>query len=123
ALRQRVPTPRLLAVSATLSAAAMSGVLLVPDVRVAMAGLALVGLGLANVIPILFVSASRIPGASPAAGIALVSSLGWVGVVLGPPLVGGVAQATSLTAGLTLVVVASLALAASARQVDMSDQA
>jgi fucose permease len=117
ALRERLPAPRLLAVSATLAAAAMTLVLLVHDMRVALAGLVLVGLGLANVIPILFVSAARIEGASPAAGIALVSSLGWVGVVLGPPLVGGVAQALSLSAGLALVVVASLALAGSARRV------
>jgi hypothetical protein len=37
--------------------------------------------------------------------------------------VGGVAQATSLTAGLMLVVVASLALAACARRVDIADRA
>jgi fucose permease len=117
ALRERVPAPRLLAASAALAAAAMTVVLLVHDTRIALAGLALVGLGLANVIPILFVGASRVEGASPAAGIALVSSLGWFGVVLGPPLVGGVAQASSLTAGLALVVVASIALAGSARRV------
>jgi fucose permease len=123
ALRERLPAPRLLAASAALAAAAMTAVLLVHDTRIALAGLALVGLGLANVIPILFVSASRIEGASPAAGIALVSSLGWVGDVLGPPLVGGVAQGVSLTAGLALVVVASMALAASAWHVATPDQA
>jgi len=121
ALRERLSAPSLLGFSAALAAAAMTVVLLVHDVRVALAGLALVGLGLANVIPILFVAASRIEGASPAAGIALVSSLGWIGIVLGPPLVGGVAQASSLTAGLALVVVASMALAASARHVAMPD--
>ena len=116
-LRARMPAARLLAASAALSSLAMALVLAWPSVPVALVGLAVVGLGLANVIPILFVTASRVDGASPAAGIALVSSFGWVGVVIGPPLVGGVAQISSLSWALTLVVLASAALAASARAV------
>jgi fucose permease len=114
-LRARVAAARLLAASATLAAVSMAVVLAVDSVPAALAGLASVGLGLSNVIPILFVTASRIEGASAAAGIALVSSLGWLGIVMGPPLVGGVAQFSSLTAGLALVVIAALALAACAR--------
>lgn len=114
-LRTHVPPARLLAASATLSAVSMAGVLATDHVHAALIGLACVGLGLSNVVPILFVAASRIEGASAAAGIALVSSLGWLGIVMGPPLVGGVAQASSLGAGLALVVIASLALAACAR--------
>jgi fucose permease len=114
-LRARVAAARLLAASATLAAVSMAVVLAVDSVPAALAGLACVGLGLSNVIPILFVTASRIEGASAAAGIALVSSLGWLGIVMGPPLVGGVAQFSSLTAGLALVVIAALALAACAR--------
>ena len=122
-MRARVAAPRLLAASAALSAVAMAVVLLTPSVTVALIGLAFVGFGLANVVPILFVTASRIEGASPAAGIALVSSFGWIGVVAGPPLVGGVAQALSLSAGLALVVLAGAALAASARLVASDDVA
>ncbi len=62
-LRARVPTARLLAAGATLSAMAMAVVLLSQHMAVALAGLALVGLGLSNVIPILFVAASRVSGA------------------------------------------------------------
>lgn len=114
-LRARIAAARLLAASAVLAAAAMVVVLASDAVTPALAGLACVGLGLSNVVPILFVCASRVEGASAAAGIALVSSLGWFGIVIGPPLVGGVAQFSSLTAGLALVVIAALALAACAR--------
>lgn len=114
-LRARVPATRLLAASAALAAAAMVVVLASDSVTLALAGLAGVGLGLSNVIPILFVAASRVEGASAAAGIALASSLGWLGIVIGPPLVGGVARFSSLTAGLALVAIAALALGASAR--------
>ncbi len=118
ALRSRMVPDRLLRASALLSASAMSIVLLTDSLALALIGVALVGLGLANVIPLLFVAASRIEGVGAAAGIALVSSLGWVGVVIGPPLVGGVAQASSLGWGLALVVLSSLALAINARRVD-----
>jgi fucose permease len=116
-LRARVPAARLLRTTALLSACAMSVVLLSSTVIWALVGLALLGLGLANVIPLLFVAAARVEGVSAAAGIALVSSAGWVGVVVGPPLVGGVAQASSLAWALWLVVLSSLALAVAARRV------
>ncbi len=120
-VRERVPAARLLRMTALLSACAMAMVLLSGlgsnTIVLALAGLALLGLGLANVVPLLFVAASRIEGVSAAAGIALVSSLGWVGMVIGPPLVGGVAQASSLAWALWLVVLSCLALAVAARRV------
>ena len=122
ALRARISAARLLAASAALSSLAMAVVLAWPSVPVALVGFTVVGLGLANVIPILFVTAARVDGASPAAGIALVSSFGWIGEVIGPPLVGGVAQISSLSWALMLVVLASAALALSARVVAHTDQ-
>ena len=120
-LRARVPPPRLLRATALLSAGAMALVLLSgrwPQTMAwALIGLSLLGLGLANVVPLLFVAASRVEGVSAASGIALVSSLGWVGMVVGPPLVGGVAEASSLGWALGLVVLSSLALAVAARRV------
>ena len=121
-LRERVPAARLLRATALLSACSMTIVLvsgtLSDSVAWSLVGLALLGLGLANVIPLLFVAASRVDGVSAAAGIAVVSSLGWIGVVIGPPLVGGVAHASSLSSALWLVVVSSLALAAAAGRVE-----
>ena len=57
------------------------------------------------------------PGVSRAAAIASVSSIGYSGFLVGPPLIGSVAQAVSLTAALSLVVVAMVALALGARRV------
>ena len=116
-LRERMPSSRLLAGSALLAGVSMALVLLTDAVPVALVGLALVGFGLANVIPVLYIASARLPGASAAAGLAIVSSFGWLGVVIGPPLVGSLAQATSLTVGLGLVVVAAGALAGCAPRV------
>jgi len=85
-------------------------VLLLREPTVALIGLAFVGVGLANVVPILFMAASRVPGVAPANGIAAVSSIGYLGMVAGPPLVGGIAQLSSLSWGLGVAVVAGALL-------------
>ncbi len=116
-LRTHVNPPRLMAASATLAATAMATVLLVRDPIVALCGFALVGVGFANVVPILFMAATRTPGVAPATAIAAVSSLGYLGFVAGPPLVGGLARSISLTWGLGVVVLGALLLAWGARRI------
>jgi len=54
---------------------------------------------------------------SRAAAIASVTSIGYSGFMIGPPLIGGIASATSLTAALFVLVVASGLLAYGARYV------
>ena len=63
---------------------------------VAIAGFVLVGFGAANVVPILFNVAGRRPGISPGAGLAAVTTCGYAGFLLGPPVIGYVADWQSL---------------------------
>ena len=116
-LRTHVGAPRLLALSSLLAAAAMATLLIARDPLVALVGLALVGVGFANVVPILFIAATKVPGVAPAPAIAAVSSIGYLGMVAGPPLVGGIAQASSLSWGLAVVAIGALLLAWGARRV------
>jgi len=69
------------------------------------------------VAPILFNAATRVPGVSRAAAIASVTSIGYSGFMIGPPLIGGIAKATSLSVALAVVVAAASCLALGARQV------
>lgn len=117
ALRARVPEPALLRGGALVAGVAMAALLLIGHPVVALIGYALVGIGVALVVPILFNAATRVPGVSRAAAIASVSSIGYSGFLVGPPLIGSVAQAVSLTAALSLVVVAMAALALGARRI------
>ncbi len=114
ALRARMPASRLLAGSALLAAGSMTVGLLTHSPWVALAAFAGVGLGLANVVPLLFAAAARVPGVEPARGIAAVSALAYLGFMAGPPVIGLLAGASSLTRALSVVVVFALALAASA---------
>ncbi|WP_233151597.1 MFS transporter [Pelomonas sp. KK5] len=116
ALRARHPEHLLLRNGALLAAVAMAAVLLIGQPWVALAGYACVGVGLALCVPILFNAATRVPGVSRAAAIASVSSIGYSGFLIGPPLIGFVAHHASLTAALGLVVVAAGALALGARR-------
>jgi fucose permease len=114
-LRSRYSERALLRFAATLAAVAMAVVLVAANAWVSLAGFALVGAGLAPVAPILFNAATRVPGVSRAAAIASVTSVGYSGFMLGPPLIGSVATATSLTVALGVVVLASGLLAYGAR--------
>ena len=77
----------------------MTVVLVSANAWVAFIGFALVGAGLAPVAPILFNAATRVPGVSRAAAIASVTSIGYSGFMIGPPLIGSIATATSLDDG------------------------
>lgn len=115
-LREHLAPAHLLGGGALLAALGLSGVLISPHPVGGLIGFALVGVGLANAVPLLFLAGARVPGVSPANGIASVSSLGFLGFLAGPPLIGAVAQASSLRVGLGLVVLSALVLALTARQ-------
>ena len=114
-LRARYSEQAVLRSGALVAAVAMALVLLSSNTAVSFIGFALVGAGLAPVAPILFNAATRVPGVSRAAAIASVTSIGYSGFMIGPPLIGGIATATSLTVALFVVVLASALLAYGAR--------
>ena len=77
-----------------------------------MGGCALTGLGIANVVPLLFRSAARTT--FDGRGLAIVTGVGYAGFLVGPPLVGFAANAVGLPRAMWLAVVGGLALAVGA---------
>jgi len=65
-----------------------------PDAPIALIGLAIGGAGVSLNAPIIFGIAGRRPDAATA--VATVTTIGYLGLLVGPPLVGLVAQASSL---------------------------
>ena len=92
------------------AAVGMALAVLVPQPVPTAVGFALVGLGAANVVPVLFSAAGRF-GSSPSAGVAMVATFGYAGFLGGPPLIGAVATWAGLRAGLALLFFASLSVA------------
>ncbi len=106
---------RTLVAGAALAALALAFALLVHAVWSAYLGFALVGIGLANVVPIVFGRAGADPRVPPGVGIATVSTVGYVGFLVGPPAIGLAADRFGIHAALALVVlsIAGAALLAS----------
>lgn len=117
ALRRRWSEHDLLATSGAVAALAMALVLLTAHPLIALLGYALVGAGLAMVVPLLYVAASRVPGTTPAAAIAAASAIGYSGFLVGPPLIGAVAHGWGLDAALWLVVLSAAWLVLMAQRV------
>jgi MFS family permease len=94
---------------ALLATAGALVVATVPDVLSVLAGFVLIGLGLANVFPIAIARAGAHAGAG---GVALASTVGYTGLLGGPPLLGIVAEAVGLP--VAFAAVAALAAVAAA---------
>ena len=105
-----VRTVRLSGVCAAVGAVA---VVLAPSAGVGLAAFALLGIGVALVVPLVFAAAGRV-GPSPARSIAGVAGIAYASGLVAPGVIGLVASASSLTASFLLVagLVAVIALAA-----------
>ncbi|MDT5397636.1 MAG: hypothetical protein QOK33_867 [Mycobacterium sp.] len=96
-----------------LTTVGMGLALAVPTVPGTIAGFAAAGLGVATVVPAAFHAADRLPGLRAGSGLTAVAWLMRLGFVGAPPIVGMIADATSLRVGLLLVPLAGLAIIAS----------
>jgi len=89
---------------------------LASSVALGLTGIALTGLAISVVAPLVFGVAGRVGGPGrQASAIARVSTVAYFGFVVGPALVGGVAGAASLPVGLLVLAAAALLLAAGSR--------
>jgi hypothetical protein len=95
--------PTVLAAGSGVAALALAAGLWLGNPITALIGFAAVGLGLANAVPILFSTAGTIPGVLPELAIAAVSTAGYSGFLLGPPVIGVVAKHFTLGAGLAVM--------------------
>jgi predicted MFS family arabinose efflux permease len=99
---------------------AVAGFLLmacVPFTAATLLGFVLIGLGASNIVPVMFSAAGRLPGAPPAVSIATATTLGYVGLLSGPALIGFVAHASSLSIAFVAVAGLLVVVGLSARMV------
>lgn len=98
-LTVRFGQTRLISLGALIATAGLLAALLVMQPIILLAGYFCVGAGLANVIPVLFRMAAR----SGARTLALTTAFGYGGFLVGPVLVGGLAELTSLRTAMTVI--------------------
>ncbi|AWD21295.1 MFS transporter [Fuscovulum blasticum] len=114
AVRNRFGAVRTLRASAILGAVGLLIAAAAPVPALAIAGFALAGLGVANVVPILFSAAGNFPGHAAGAAISAVTMVGYAGILVAPGTIGFVAghlgyRPTYTVLAVLLLVVASLA--------------
>ena len=90
---------------AAMAAVGLTIVIVVPWVPVALFGWALFGLGLAGGVPQLFTAAGNLDPRATGALMARVVGLGYVGLLAGPALIGGLAHWMPLNIAFILPVV------------------
>ena len=95
-----------------IAAAGMGAALAFPSVPATVAGFAAAGFGVATIVPAAMHGADQLPGLRPGSGLTAVAWLMRLGFTLSPPIVGLIADATSLRVGLLSVPTAGLAVMA-----------
>src|SRR5215213_7036126 len=103
---------RVVRTGAALGGAGAAVAVLAPAAPVAVCGWVLVGLGLAAATPAVIGAAPALSRMPVPAAIATITSISYLGSFTGPPLIGGLAEVTGLSASLALMVVAAVAMAA-----------
>jgi MFS family permease len=89
-------------------AVGMGVALAFPSTPLTIAGFGAAGFGVATLVPAAMHTADELPGLSPGTGLSVISWLMRIGFLLSPPVIGVLADASSLRVGLLLVPLAGV---------------
>lgn len=99
---------RILQLSGVLTASGLMIAVIFPSMVTAIIGFLFVGLGVSSVVPLVYSVAGKSKVLSPGVALAAVSTIGFLGFLSGPPLIGLVAGATSLR--ISFMIIAAMGL-------------
>jgi predicted MFS family arabinose efflux permease len=99
---------RMVRMGGLLAAGGLALALVFGQVIPVLIGFACVGFGYAAIVPIVFSAAGNLPGLSSGAALASVTTTGYLGFLIGPPLIGFTAEGIGLNHALGLIVATSL---------------
>ncbi|GAB3323327.1 MFS transporter [Larkinella ripae] len=108
---------RTLQLSGVLIASGLLTSVTLPYLSTAILGFFLVGFGVSSVVPLVYSAAGKSTVLSPGVALAAVSTIGFLGFLIGPPLIGFVAGATSLRISFTIIAGMGLCVALMAGKV------
>ncbi|MBC8085587.1 MAG: MFS transporter [Hymenobacter sp.] len=101
---------RMLQVSSALITSGLLIAIVFPYLVPAIVGFLLVGFGIASVTPLAYTAAGQAGTVSPGVALALVSTIGYFGFLLGPPLIGLLGEVFNLRVSFALVAVIGAAV-------------
>jgi MFS family permease len=110
-------TAKVVTFGAAIAVVGLAIPLAVPQVEAAILGYALAGIGIANIIPVMFSAGGRAVPDHPSIGVAMAATCGYAGFLLSPPLIGVFAEIVSLRFALISLAVALVIVALAAPRV------
>ncbi|WP_244518905.1 MFS transporter [Parapedobacter composti] len=105
---RRIGRKTLLQISGCFIFMGMGISVLFPNIGAATAGFMLVGLGVACIVPSVYSAAGRNDKIPPGVALAMVSSVAYLGFLMGPPLIGYIAELASLRYSYAVIALAGL---------------
>ncbi|MFL5783579.1 MAG: MFS transporter [Bacteriovoracaceae bacterium] len=121
-LRDRIGPKKILLFSGLLIFMGLMLAVLFPVLPVALLGFLLVGSGVSSIIPLVYGLTGKTKVMSPSAAVTAVATTGYFGFLLGPPLIGWIASASSLRISFTLISFMGLMIIALSRKLSTIEQ-
>ncbi len=119
----RIGALRAVVGGALVAATGFALVTFVPVWQLALLGYVLIGAGCANIVPVMFSAVGRQTHMPQSVAVPAITTLGYLGVLAGPAVIGFVAHATSLTQAFMIVMVLMLVVAGLSVTVTSGQQA
>jgi fucose permease len=91
-VRDRFGAVRTLRISALIAAAGMLGAGFAPEAWIVIIAFCVAGLGIANTVPIAFSAGGNHPGLPPGAGMSVVTTMGYSGILVAPSALGFIGE-------------------------------
>jgi sugar phosphate permease len=107
----KISGQRILQASGLLIAGGVSLMLLSRSYTLATAGLMFTGIGTANIVPVILGAAGRDTRLGPSPAISAVSTVGYFGLLAGPPIIGGISTVACLRLALSALAVSGIVVA------------
>lgn len=95
-IRDRLGAVMTLRICGTIAILGLALIGSAPNVPMAIAGFALAGIGISNMVPIVFSAAGNLPGMAAGVGLSVVTTMGYSGILVAPSLIGFIAAHTGL---------------------------
>ena len=115
-LTHRFGIRRMLQVNGALAGGGLLLAVAAPGFYPALIGFLLVGAGVSSVVPLVYSAAGKSGRLPPSTAISAVSSLGFVGFLIGPPFIGFVASLSSLRVSFFLIALLAFGISVLARR-------
>jgi MFS family permease len=101
---------RILQASGLLTTVGLLLAVALPEMMPSLVGFFLIGMGVSAVVPLVYSAAGKSKTLSPGTALTAVSSLGFMGLLIGPPIIGFIADLSSLRISFLAITIMSMAV-------------